>query len=179
MKKADFVYAAFYRRRDSTQFLFELEEEGLWTLIGGSVRPNESEHDALRRHIAAQWHCRSQVVIEEQVGPIHLLPDNKTGKAFSCYAAVWEGELGIGFVQACAFTEMDVRSAVPLAGVPIERIIWDVFSIFRAPISVSPIHTASGMTGIYCDPGQEHLLVEEGQGERWVWPRLDPSSSAT
>ncbi len=152
MKIADSVYAVFVVGDKRLQLLFEVEDSGEWTLLGAGVE------------------------VLEQLGPLHLLPDGSTAKAFTCLLRSEEGgDLLPPFAQQ-AFVNRSDAVQMPLALEPIARIIWDGFSIMESPIAEWPNTSPSGVTGVFCDPKAEHILVEERQDKRLEWRRYDPNS---
>lgn len=170
-QKADYVYALFLFHDEQMQLLVE-HESGFWTLFGGSVLPDETEQDALRRHVLEQWHCEGEVSVLDQVGPLHELPagNGKTAKAFRCYATSQSGLTADEFVGVTPFAqdEMMIELGTPV----IERMIWDGFSIMKDP-TVLPKRTDNEVEGIHLHPNGR-VLVEEKKGERREWARLDP-----
>lgn len=180
MKKVDKVFAVFLVYGKLTQLLFQRSDNEFWTLLGGTVEEMEDELDALLRHLHEEW-LPSEVIIHAQLGPVHRLQDGTTAKAFLCTiddpSGTPAGEMHGQYKECKFFSKKDVKESIAVDPAPVECAIWDGFSVMEEPQVLSKQEDFED-DSIYCDPGAEHLLVREGDDARYVWRRLDPSSSS-
>ncbi len=171
MNKAEYVFLLALNVRTKSVLLFESKHRKFWTLPSGPVSPDEEEQDAIGRFLfnENQWQPGFGIMLDEQLGPLHILPNGMTAKAFYC--SVNQSGRAVGIFSSCAFHNKESLKTLRVESDPIARMILDGLSILERPM-VLPCQTEDGVTGIYCDPGKLHLLVEETSSRRHEWPRL-------
>lgn len=176
MNKANMVFAVILNRRKKMQLLFERRSDGIWTLLGGEVRSNEQERDALLRHLYVEW-LPNEVDVLWQLGGQHQCKDGRVAKVFVCTiddpSGTPDGEMEGTFAQ-CAFVNRDEVTMDLCTECPTEDMIYDAFAIMEEPRRL-PRQLPFTVEGIFTDPGRTHILVEETDDERLEWTRIDPS----
>ena len=172
LPKIQVVFGVLLKKRTKTILFFERTADGLWTLPFTDVRDNEYPHEALERRGQELFGLESDLEAFEQLGPAFQLPDGRTAAALVCNADGFE-LANDEYAQCMFFRSEDLLTAVSIDKV-CERPAWDGFSILEEP-NVLAAQT-DGVEAIYCDPGKEHVLVDESRGQRREWPRLDPKN---
>lgn len=169
MATARRVYALFLFGKDRRLVLTKTPE-GSWTLPSNSINDGEDEVEALMYGLCELGYDDASVA--RSIGPRHRFRDGSEATAYEV-----EVRTPVPFPDDMRPVTKEEAAALILVDEPaIRRMIWDGFSVME-PYQVCPKQVEGTIEeGIYCDPGIDHLLVEEVDAERREWPRLDPSS---
>jgi hypothetical protein len=165
------AFGVILKKRAKTILFLERRGDGLWALPCVEVGDVEYPHEALERLGQELFGGRrSDLDACEQIGPEFVLPDGRKAVALICCADKFELNHP-DYAQCAFFSANDLLTSV-LIDARCERQAWDGFSIMEVPRILSA--QTGGVEPIYCDPGKEHILVDESRGVRREWPRLNP-----
>lgn len=173
--RPDRVYALALYGRDKRLILGYFDTPFL-TIPGGSLRPEEEPEQGLRRIVYETLCCDCQVV--GSIGPRHVF--DGTGDDAMAYEVVLSEDEFVASSGVVGITKEQALGTMVDPNPVINRMIWDGFSVMEVPVTGENQVDSDYLPieGIYVDPEphRQHVLVEEIDGERREWARLDPTS---